>query len=122
MIIIEDDIELESPEEALFYGLCCFHEVPVERASRSLAIAVAEHPGTWWQPGFRVAVPRLLDTWVEVADGQRESQFRLPRNVWRKSLGHPLAVLYREDLDFLRDADRPAQFVARLKQAAARRP
>lgn len=110
-ITIAEDVELGSPEEALFWGLCHFHNVPVETVSPQEAIQAAE---VRYRPGFRVAVPRHLDTYVEIADGRREDFLRLCRFAWRDT-GRPLVVLYREELESLVAADRPSQFVARLK-------
>jgi hypothetical protein len=107
------DIELNSPEEALFYGLCCFHEIPVERVM--LSAETGEEDRLWHWPAFRVAVPKILDLHVEVADLQTDSVLRPSRAAWRARGAGQLVVLYREELDALREASRPAQFAARLK-------
>jgi hypothetical protein len=118
MITVSPDIELGSPMEALFYGLCCFHEIPVERI---MLTAVTESGGTpWYWPGFRVAVPEVLDLHVEVSDAQNETWMRPCRAAFRQA-GQHLVVLYREELDTLREAARPSQFAARLKMIDSQR-
>lgn len=113
--VARDAVALDSPMEALFYGLCCFHEIPVERVVLS---AAGELGGPLWHwPGFRVAVPKIIDSYVEISDGSNDAALRPCRTAWRQS-GHHLVVLYREELDSLREASRPAQFVARLKLLA----
>jgi hypothetical protein len=98
--VARDAVALDSPMEALFYGLCCFHEIPVER----VMLSAAGEPGgpLWWYwPGFRIAVPgSKAALWVEISDGQNDSALRPCRAAWRQS-GHRLAVLYREELHVL---------------------
>jgi hypothetical protein len=118
IIVSKDGIELNSPEEALFYGLCRFHEIPVERVMLS---AEVEEGRLWYWPAFRVAVPKILDLHAEVADPQTDSALRPCRAAWRARSAGILAVLYREELDTLREASRPAQFAARLKLICNRR-
>jgi hypothetical protein len=121
-VIIQDGngyVGLRSPAEALFWGLCHFHEVAVEQ-SHEFAIATGPR-GSWYHPGFRVYAKGIVDVWVEVADGQEDAARRHGRECWRQANTPPLVVLYREDLDALRDARRPAQFVARLRLLAGRR-
>lgn len=114
----QDDVELDSPWEALFWGLCRFHEVPVIRNTDA---GIEDSHGGWYQPGFHVAVPNIVDVWVEVADGCEDAARRHGRNCWRTFGTRRLVVLYRDDLDALRDAGRPAQFAARLRQTQGRR-
>jgi len=112
--VAEEDVELRSLGEALFWALCRFHEAPVER---SADYAVCTSPGgPWYHPGFRVCAPRIVDVWVEVADGQEDAARRHARDCWRRMNTAPLLVLYREDLDALREARYLAQFLARLRQ------
>ena len=115
IIIADDDdkeIFLQSPGEALFYGLCWFHQIPVERTR--LDRDSVESGSVWYCPSFRVVVPKLLDLWVEIADGDAEGVLRPCRAAYREQRGR-LAVIYREGLIGLREANRRAQFVARLK-------
>lgn len=111
-ISVAPDIELGSPMEALFYGLCCFHEIPVRRVDQVHGVAV---DGSWYSPGFRVVVPKILDVCVEIADGKNEAALRPARAAWRSLSRYRLVVLYREELDTLREAARPDQFAARLR-------
>lgn len=110
----DEEITLQSPGEALFWGLCWLHQIPVERTR--LDRDSVESGDVWYCPGFHVVVPNFLDVWVEVADGDGESVLRPAREAYRERLGRRLTVLYREDLDRLRDATRPAAFVARLRR------
>jgi hypothetical protein len=118
-VTIATGIELDSPQEALFYGLCCFHEIPVIRNTPALG-GVVDGQGGWYAPGFYVAVEKMLELFVEVADGTEDVVRRNARERWRKLGMRRLAVLYRDDLDQLRDAGRPAQFVARLRLIGGR--
>ena len=94
----QDGIALNSPEEALFYGLCCFHEIPVEHV---LLSARLEHDGPLWHwNGFHVTGPGSLNMSVEISDGSNEASLRRLRDAFRQS-GHRLAVLYREELRVL---------------------
>lgn len=120
-VIIQDGngyVGLRSPAEALFWGLCHFHEVAVEQSHE---YAIGTSPGGWYHPGFRVCAPRIVDVWVEVADGQEDSARHHGRDCWRQANTAPLVVLYREDLDALREARYLAQFLARLRQIQGRR-
>lgn len=97
--VARDAVALDTPEEALFYGLCCFHEIPVERVVLS---AVTEGGGLLWHwPAFRITLPGTLAIYAEVSDGQTESALRPCRTSWRASTPHRLAVLYREELHVL---------------------
>ncbi len=113
---VEDlEIIFESSYECLFWALCMFWKVPVQRADRALAIPV--NGDGWYCPDFRVVIPHLdLDIWVEVK-GFEDDDDRSRYSAWRTA-GHKLAVADRDLLDSLRDADRDSQFVARLKLAA----
>jgi hypothetical protein len=111
----EPDVTLQSPGEALFYGLCWLHQIPAERTR--LDRDSVECGDVMYCPGFHVAVPKMLDVRVEIADGDHraEAVLRPCRAAYRQVTGRHLIVLYREDLDRLRDAGKAAQFVARLK-------
>jgi hypothetical protein len=107
------DIAPDSPMEALFYGLCYFHEVPAERVMLS---AAAERGGQlWYWPGFCVAVPGSLALYAEVSDGQHESVMRPLRTSWRASTPHRLAVLYRDELHVLMTRANSHAFMEQLK-------
>lgn len=116
--VAEEDVTLDSLWEALFWGLCRFHEAPVERSDE---YAIGTSPGGWYHPGFRVCAPRIVDVWVEVADGREDAARRHGRDCWRQANTAPLVVLYREDLDALREARYLAQFLARLRQIQGQR-
>jgi hypothetical protein len=97
MKITEDNIELDSPEEALFYGLCALHGILVQR--NTPVIAGIEMPGgLWYAPGFYLPA---MDLWVEVSDGEHEAALRHGRDRWRTLGTRRLAVLYREELRVL---------------------
>lgn len=114
----EEDLGLTSPGEALFYGLCWFHGVPVNALRPGSAGVEAE--GVTYCPSFWVAAPEAqLGLAVEVSDGGDEAVMRPLRAAWRGKFRKALAVLYREDLDVLRDAYHPAQFTARLRRIEA---
>jgi hypothetical protein len=114
-VTVAPDIALDSPMEALFYGLCCFHEISVRQVDPVHGVAV---DGNWYWPRFHVAAPQVLDVCVEVASGEDEAVLRPMRAAWRNFSARRLVVLYREELDSLRDAARPAQFAARLRLLA----
>lgn len=111
--VTDDDIELGSPLEALFYGLCCFHEIYVRRIDPARAAIGG------YCPGFYVNVSKSTSYWVEVADGEHDAELRPLRAAWRERTRlFPLAVLYREQLAELLAAARPAQFTALLRRSA----
>jgi hypothetical protein len=117
--VAEEDVELRSLGEALFWALCRFHEAPVERSD---GYAIGTSPGgPWYHPGFRVHAPRIVDVWVEVADGCEDEARHHGRECWRQANTSPLVVLYREDLDALREARYLAQFLARLRHIQGQR-
>lgn len=93
--VAEDGIALDSPEEALFYGLCRFHGIPVERVGRSRAQDVSG--SGWYCPDFYLPG---LDAWVEVVSGNAEEGTRAQRTGWRMP-SRRLAVLYRDELHVL---------------------
>jgi hypothetical protein len=106
--------DLPSWMDSLFWGLCCFHAIPAEQV---MLKAPDEDGAAWHWPAFRVACPGVLDMYAETSDGSNDAALRPLREEWRRP-GRLLAVLYREDLDVLRDSSRPAQFAARLKARA----
>jgi hypothetical protein len=115
------DCPLHTPMEHLFYGLCCFHEIPVERVMLG-ATAQTDGPLHYW-PAFRVAVPKMLEVNAEIADKDTDAALRPYRKAWRaRAGGRGLVVLYRDELDTLREAARPAQFTARLRMIDNQRP
>lgn len=93
--VTREDVELDSPAEALFYGLMHLHGIVVSCIPAGMAIEVG---GICYWPGFCIAVPGAPGClWVEVSDGQAEHMFRPARARWREE-GHRLAVLYPEEL------------------------
>jgi len=114
--VTEDGIELNSSLEALFWGLCCLFEIPVERSGR----AIEDGHGGRYAPGFRVTVAGGTDIWVEAADGRHEDKARRDgRAALRAASPYRLAVLYPEELRVLMtransyEAYRQLQFWAR---------
>lgn len=109
------DVELDSPEEALFYGLCCWYGIPVQFLRPGLMSAEAD--------GLMYC-PRLWISWgptklaVEISDAADEGTMRPLRAAWRDAYHKQLAVIYREQLATLLEASWPAQFAARLRQSA----
>ncbi|MCW2929983.1 MAG: hypothetical protein JWM19_945 [Actinomycetia bacterium] len=97
-IVIKDDgVTVESPEEALFYGLMRLWKIPCERGDRSRAIDV--NGSGWYCPDFYLPD---LDAWVEVK-GFEEEDHRLRYDCWRIS-GKRLAVLKPGELHALRQS------------------
>lgn len=94
-IVIEDAMVLDSPYEALFYGLLRLWKIPVERADRSRAISV--NGSGWYCPDFYLPD---MDIWVEIK-GFEEEDHRLRYAAWRM-FGRKLAVLRRLELHSLR--------------------
>ena len=91
-ITVMPDIELDSPEEALFYGLCCFHGIPVTRPGRNCA---EDFNGSgWYCPDFYLPG---LDLWIEVVSSDTRESTRAQRTGWRMP-GRRLAVLYRDEM------------------------
>jgi hypothetical protein len=94
-IVVEDAMVLDSPYEALFYGLMRLWKIPVERGDRAKAIDV--NGSGWYCPDFYLPG---LHIWVEVK-GFEDNDDRLRYDVWRLS-GRKLVVLRREELHVLR--------------------
>jgi hypothetical protein len=93
-IVVEDAVVLDSPYEAFFYGLMRLWKIPVERADRTLAVAVGDNG--WYCPDFYLPD---MDAWVEtkgVAGPEDPPRWA----AWREG-GRRLALLGREDLKFL---------------------
>jgi hypothetical protein len=93
-IVVDDAIVLDSPYEALFWGLLRLWKIPVERADRELAIA---HGDGWYCPDFYLPG---LDVWVEVK-GYEDDDDRARCAAWRAA-GRRLAILSRVELHLLR--------------------
>jgi hypothetical protein len=105
---VEDfDIVFESSWESLFWSLCAFAKVPVERFNRDLGVAWCE--GGWYAPDFWLPV---LGIAVEVK-GQKDDNDALR---W-EAFDRPLAVVGREELDMLRKANDVAQAIQGLVQS-----
>lgn len=95
IIITEDGVTLDSPEQAFFWGLCSLWKIPVERGDRAKAIDV--NGSGWWCPDFYLPG---LHIWAEIKDSEG-SDNPLWYDAWRMS-GRKLAVLRRQELDVLR--------------------
>jgi hypothetical protein len=93
-IVVEDAMVLDSPYEALFYGLMRLWKIPAERADRSHAQDV--NGSGWYCPDFYLPG---LDIWVEVK-GFEDDNHRARYAGWRMS-GRKLTVLRREELHTL---------------------
>jgi len=123
-IVIEDAMVLDSPYEALLYGLLRLWKITVERADRNQAISFTKDVGDL-APGDEVVGYDLLDslgtpratgditcwycpdfwlpdlgTWIEVK-GFEDDDDRTRYDEWRKA-GRVLAVLGRLELHALR--------------------
>lgn len=107
-IVVEDAIVLDSPYEALFYGLLRLWKIPVERADRSEAVKVGGNG--WYCPDFYLPD---LKTWVEVK-GYEDEDDRARYAAWRAEV-HKLAVLRREELDVLRTRANASEVREQLK-------
>jgi hypothetical protein len=110
-IVVEDAVVLDSPYEAFFYGLMRLWKIQVERADRSLAVAVGGNG--WYCPDFYLPE---LDIWVEtkgVAGPEDPPRWA----AWREG-GRRLALLGRDDLMFLGDRASTAELKRRLEFAA----
>jgi len=93
---VEDlDIIFESSFECLFWSLCMFWKIPVERADRGKAIRVGENG--WYCPDFYLPEE---DLWVE-AKGFEDDDDRARYAAWRET-GRKLAVLGRDELEEIR--------------------
>lgn len=112
-ITMDDDIALDSPGEALFYGLCCWYGIPVR--TLNLNTCSAEANGLAYCPRFWISW-EPLELAVEVSDAADEGTMRPLRTAWRAAYHQQLAVVYREQLADLLEARRPAHFAARLRQ------
>jgi hypothetical protein len=104
----EFEYVFESGFEMLFFSLCLFWKIPVERADRSQAISFGING--WYCPDFWLPT---LELWVEVK-GFEDDDDRARYEAWRQA-GRRLTVLGRDELDTLREASRDSQFAARLK-------
>ena len=84
---VEDlDIVFESGYECLFWSLCMFVKLPVERADRSWAVPVGD--GGWYCPDFYLP---LIKLWVETK-GFEDDDDRARYAAWRQHRGHLLAL------------------------------
>jgi hypothetical protein len=110
-IVVDDAIVLDSPWEALIWGLLRMWKIPVERADREMAVQVSGDG--WYCPDFYLTGPQL---WVEVK-GYEDEDDRGRYASWRAA-GRTLAVLRREHLDVLRVLAQGTQAVAYLEDLA----
>jgi hypothetical protein len=96
-IVVEDAMVLDSPYEALFYGLMRLWKVPCERADRSTAVQV--YDDGWYCPDFYLPDEQ---TWVEIK-GFEDDDDRIRYEAWRKAgAGRKLVVLGRDELEQIR--------------------
>ncbi len=93
-IVVEDSVVLDSKWEALFWGLCGFLKIPVERGDRSQAVAIGNG---WYCPDFFLPQREI---WVEVK-GFEDEDDRARYAAWRAA-GHLLAVVGPQELEGLR--------------------
>lgn len=94
-IVVDDAVVLDSPWEALFWGLCAFRKLPIERFDRERG--VEWRSDCWYAPDFWLP---SLELAVEVKgspDGDDPTR-------WQKFSGS-LTVLGREELEMLCKAD-----------------
>jgi hypothetical protein len=106
-IIVEDATVLDSLWEGLFWCLCGFAKIPVERFDREQGVEWRE--GCWYAPDFWLPV---LGIAVEVKGREDEND----ASRWKK-FNRPLIVVGREELDMLRKADDVAQAIQSLVQS-----
>lgn len=92
-LIVEDSTVLDSGWEALFWGLCAFRKIAVDRFQRERG--VEWRPGTWYAPDFWMPTYRFA---VEVK-GVEDSDDAARWAAFRKQ--SPLVVLGREELSTL---------------------
>ena len=102
---IEDfDIVFESSWEALFWGLCAFRKLPVERFDREQG--VEWQSGSWYAPDFWLP---SLELAIEVK-GQPDEEDPMR---WDK-FGRPLVVLGYEEMDVLLKSSNPTAALNRI--------
>lgn len=100
-IVVDDAVVLDSSYEALFWSLCAFLKIPVERFDREQCIELPN--GHHYGPDFYLPQQEL---YVETK-GFEDEDDRQRYAAWQ--IGHPIVVLDRAKLDVLRRAPR-AQF------------
>lgn len=113
MKITVNDVALDSPEQALFWGLMMLLEIPVERTTELWPEGRSD--GKYqWRPGFYLTNAAL---WVEVEarGGGDPSRYA----AWRQA-GRNLAVVRREELDVLRVMAQGTQATAYLEDLAVK--
>lgn len=86
IVLSENDIVLDSAWEALFWGLCRFVKLPVERADRSRAVPVGD--SGWYCPDFYLPLNGL---YVETK-GFEDDDDRARYAAWRQHRGYLLAL------------------------------
>jgi hypothetical protein len=96
-IVVDDAVVLDSTWEALFWGLCGFFKVPVERHDRSIGIAWRTEKGGWYAPDFTLPGQNIA---VEVK-GQQRPDDEQKWAAYREQHGQ-LLVVDRALLDRLR--------------------
>jgi hypothetical protein len=114
-IVLEDAMVLDSPYEALFYGLCRLWKIPCERADRQQAVPV--NGDGWYCPDFYLPD---LQIYVEVK-GFEDDDDRARCAAWR-AVPHELAVLHREELHVLRTRANDGVVKQQLKIWAREQP
>ena len=94
-----DDVCLDSGWEALFWGLCRFLKISIERVDRSLAVEWGYE--CWYAPDF-ILMPsgNKEPLYIEIK-GMEDGDDPEKWNRWRKLRG-PLAVVTHKELDILR--------------------
>jgi len=90
-IVVDDAIVLDSGYEALFWGLCALHKIPIERYDRSRAVKWKS--GQWYAPDFWLPT---LGTAVEIK-GLQDDEDELRWAAYREQRG-ALRVFLQEDL------------------------
>jgi hypothetical protein len=90
-IVVDEAVVLDSGWEALFWGLCAFQKLTVERYDRSAGVlwkANGWYAPDFWLPSLELAVE--IKGQEDDSDAARWAAFRQK---------HPLAVLGREELE-----------------------
>lgn len=84
-IVVDDAIVLDSGYEALLWGLCALHKVPIERYNREQGVAWRE--GCWYAPDFLVANEIAVEL-----KGLQDDEDELKWSAFRTQI-RPLVVL-----------------------------
>lgn len=94
-IVVDDAIVLDSGYEALFWGLCVLHKIPIERYDRSRAVKWKS--GQWYAPDFWLPT---LGTAVEIK-GFQDDEDELRWTAYRQQRGALKVFLHMDLVDMI---------------------